>query len=318
MPEDPHTKRSVLTLIAASPQDKAATEISISRNLFPRAFPVAPDGYTPHGGDCPSERPFIRDALELSPNETSWLERRRNNTVSSMSDFLRRLNISGFDAASYLRNHANNATALPNVAIAASGGGYRAMLNGAGAIKAFDSREDEALTAGHLGGLLQSATYVAGLSGGGWLVGSLFVNNFTTISALQAGRNSSSLWELGNSVVEGPDQSGLNIFNSADYFSTIANEVSDKKDAGFGTSITDYWGRGLSFQFVNATDGGPSYTWSSIQLQDTFSMGQSPMPILVADGRAPGEILISAIRPSMNSIHMKWAAGIRPFLGLLP
>ena len=48
----------------------------------------------------------------------------------------------------------------------------------------------------------------------------------------------------------------------------------------------------LSFQLVNATDGGASYTWSSIQLQDSFANADSPMPILVADGRAPGETLI--------------------------
>lgn len=48
----------------------------------------------------------------------------------------------------------------------------------------------------------------------------------------------------------------------------------------------------LSFQLVNASDGGASYTWSSIQLQDSFANADSPMPILVADGRAPGETLI--------------------------
>lgn len=48
----------------------------------------------------------------------------------------------------------------------------------------------------------------------------------------------------------------------------------------------------LSFQLVNASDGGASYTWSSIQLQESFANADSPMPILVADGRAPGETLI--------------------------
>lgn len=49
----------------------------------------------------------------------------------------------------------------------------------------------------------------------------------------------------------------------------------------------------LSFQLVNASDGGASYTWSSIQSQESFASADSPMPILVADGRAPGETLIS-------------------------
>lgn len=216
-----------------------------------------------------------------------------------MSDFLSRLNIAGFDAAAYIKNHAQNASALPNVAIAVSGGGYRAMLNGGGVVKAFDSREENSTAAGHLGGLLQSATYLAGLSGGGWLVGSIFVNNFTTISGLQYNNNASSLWELGNSIFEGPATGGIQLLDTADYFKGISNEVGDKSDKGFDTTVTDYWGRALSFQLVNASDGGPAHTWSSIQLQDSFSSGQAPLPILLADGRAPGETLI----PSNTTVY---------------
>lgn len=52
-------------------------------------------------------------------------------------------------------------------------------------------------------------------------------------------------------------------------------------------------GRALSYQLINATDGGPAYTWSSIALQSDFMDGNVPLPILVADGRAPGEKVIS-------------------------
>ena len=210
-----------------------------------------------------------------------------------MRDLLGRLNISGFDASSYINKNAQNASALPNVAIALSGGGYRACLSGGGAVQAFDSREANSTAPGHLGGLLQSATYLAGLSGGGWLVGSIYVNNFTTISALlDDSGTAGSVWEFGNSIFEGPDKGGLQVLDSAEYYTDIEHEVSAKKDAGFNTSVTDYWGRALSFQLVNASDGGASYTWSSIQLQDSFANASSPMPILVADGRNPGETLI--------------------------
>lgn len=47
-----------------------------------------------------------------------------------MREFLGRMNISGFDAAKYISDHAKNSSALPNIAIAASGGGYRALMNG--------------------------------------------------------------------------------------------------------------------------------------------------------------------------------------------
>ena len=208
-----------------------------------------------------------------------------------MKELLGRLNISGFDAESYINKNAQNASALPNMAIALSGGGYRACLNGGGAVQAFDSREANSTTAGHLGGLLQSSTYVSGLSGGGWLVGSIFVNNFSTITGL-LDNNVSPVWDFGNSIFEGPSTGSIQVLDSAEYYTTIEHEVSDKADAGFNTSVTDYWGRALAFQLVNASDGGASYTWSSIKQQDSFANGVSPMPILVADGRSPGETLI--------------------------
>lgn len=212
-----------------------------------------------------------------------------------MQQLLNRLNISGFDPSTYFSNNQGNTSMLPNVAVAVSGGGYRACLNGAGVIQAFDSREDNSTAAGHLGGLLQSTTYLAGLSGGGWLVGSIFVNNYTTISGLLNNNNSSSLWEFQNSIFEGPATGGIQLLDSFNYFDTIYKEVQGKTNAGgFDTSITDYWGRALSFQLVNASKGGPDYTWSSTAREDFFTSGQSPMPILVADGRAPGELLISA------------------------
>ncbi|KAL8827838.1 MAG: hypothetical protein Q9170_006857 [Blastenia crenularia] len=260
--------------------------------LQSRAVPNAPNGYTPEQLDCPSDKPTIRSAITLSSSERSWLDKRRNNTVDPMRELLQRFNIPNFDGPKYISDNANNQSALPNVGIAVSGGGYRALLNGAGAIAAFDSREDNATSAGHLGGLLQSATYLGGLSGGGWLVGSLFMNNFTTISAL-LNDPSKTVWGFDQSIFEGPDQGSIQLLDTADYFHTIEGQVSDKGDAGFNRSVTDYWGRALSFQLINATDGGPSYTWSSIALDANFAHGDTPFPVLVADGRAPGETLIS-------------------------
>jgi lysophospholipase len=48
----------------------------------------------------------------------------------------------------------------------------------------------------------------------------------------------------------------------------------------------------LSYQLINDTRGGLSYTWSSIALDREFADGDMPMPILVADGRNPGEKII--------------------------
>lgn len=208
-----------------------------------------------------------------------------------MKDLFGHLNMT-FDAVSYLTNHASNISNIPNIGIAVSGGGYRALTNGAGAIKAFDSRTEGSTRKGQLGGLLQSATYLSGLSGGGWLLGSIYMNNFTTISSLQA--HDAGTWQFQDSIIKGPKTRGLNAWNTAEYYKALLAIVAAKKDAGFNTSLTDYWGRALSYQLINATDGGPEYTWSSIALAEQFKAGKMPLPILVADGRNPGETLVGS------------------------
>lgn len=258
-----------------------------------RALPVAPSGYAPASVSCPSARPTIRSAGRLSSEETKWLQTRRNNTVEPMIDLLQRANITGFDASGFINEHRNNPSALPNIGIAVSGGGYRALMNGAGHIAAFDSRTPGSTGTGQLGGLLQSATYLAGLSGGGWLVGSLYTNNFTSVYDIVQNKLG-SVWDFQNTIFTGPSQ-GLPILGEADYYHDIQNNIEAKADTpyGYNISITDYWGRALSYQLVNASLGGPSYTFSSIAKQDFLTNGEAPLPILVADGRAPGETIVS-------------------------
>lgn len=260
-----------------------------------RALPNSPSGdYAPSVVDCPSgqDRPTIRGAEKLSPKETNWLELRRKATVDPMIKLVERNGIEGFDAASYIRNAAeNDLSSLPNIAIAVSGGGYRALMNGAGFLAAADDRTTDSTNAGGIGGLLQSSTYLAGLSGGGWLVGSIFANNFSSVETLRNGiAPDTDVWNFTNSIFVGPGDSFL---QKTGYWFDIVEQVGDKDDAGFETSITDYWGRALSYQLINAPEGGPSYTFSSIAEVDNFKNGLTPFPILVADGRAPNEMIIS-------------------------
>ncbi|KAK0730395.1 lysophospholipase [Lasiosphaeris hirsuta] len=264
------------------------------RYLAHRALPNSPSqGYKPAVVPCPETKPKIRRAGSLSPEEKAWLKLRRNATIDPMLDFLKRADIAGFDAEAYIRSAAADISALPNVAIAASGGGYRALMNGAGFVAAADSRTTGATDKGGIGGLLQASTYLAGLSGGGWLVTSIMANNFSTVESLRDGSPGSSIWDFANSIFKGPEESGVGILNTATYWGDILEQVSSKEDAGFDTSITDFWGRALSYQLVNAPDGGPAYTFSSIALTDDFQQGRIPFPILVADGRAPGAKIIS-------------------------
>ncbi|KAG9201359.1 Lysophospholipase 1 [Epicoccum nigrum] len=213
-----------------------------------------------------------------------------------MIDFLQRVGIESFDVKKYFDSHRGNYSALPNIALAFSGGGYRAMLNGAGVLAAFDSRTSNSTNAGHLGGVLQSSTYVSALSGGGWLIGSIFANNFTSVDAIIKQGEDSGIWQLQNSLFEGPPKHKIQIFSTASYFENIASVVKEKSEALkgiFSTSITDLYGRALSIQLLNATDGGPAYTFSSIQNDSSFHSGKTPMPIIVADERSPGELIVA-------------------------
>lgn len=287
----PASLLSLVSLAAAAPN--AALQ-PLDVDVAPRALPDSPSrGYAPATVDCPSTRPVIRSAARLSPQEADWLRTRRANTVQPLKDFLGASSIADFDAPAYVEKHRQNLTALPNVGIAVSGGGYRAMMNGAGFVAAADARTPGATDKGGIGGLLQSSTYLAGLSGGGWLVGSIYSNNFSTVTNLRDGSKGSSVWKLDRSILQGPKEKGISIVNTASYWDDVFTAVETKADAHYDTSITDYWGRTLSYQLINATDGGPAYTFSSLSRQADFDKADRPLPILVADGRRPGEKVIS-------------------------
>lgn len=259
-----------------------------------RAAPEGPSGdYAPATVDCPRQKPTIRGASTLSDSEQEWLRSRRPKTLEPMMEFLRNSGLTDFDAAGFVNTHSRNFSMVPNIGIAVSGGGYRALMNGAGFLAAADARTPGSTDRGGLGNLLQATTYLSGLSGGGWLVGSMFANNFSSVVQLRDGHPDSSLWQFSNSIFQGPEKSGLTIFNMASYWKDIIDQIDDKRSAGYEVSITDTWGRALSYQLINDLDGGPAYTFSSIADADNFKAADTPLPILVADERRPDTKLIS-------------------------
>ncbi|OJH07625.1 MAG: hypothetical protein AOY29_13380 [Alcanivorax borkumensis] len=74
------------------------------------------------------------------------------------------------------------------------------MIGGAGALAAWDSRSAGSDEKGNLGGLLQSATYLSGVSSGGWLVGSLAINNFTSV---KDSVDAAAIWQFEDSIFNG-------------------------------------------------------------------------------------------------------------------
>lgn len=239
------------------------------------------NGYAPGNVSC-NATTLVRTAGKLNEYEQAFVDDRLSITMPNLVNYLDQLNLTDFDASSFITDDTKI-----RIAMAFSGGGYRAMLAGAGQFAGFDNRTVNSTKSHHVGGLVQSSTYLAGLSGGNWLVGSIVLNNWTDIQTLQG---SSDVWNLEHSILA---PGGINIFRDASYWDDIKDDIDDKQDANFNTSITDIWGRGLSNQFINLTNGGPALSFSDIRNYDAFKSREMPYPIHVADGREMGATIIS-------------------------
>ena len=135
---------------------------------------------------------------------------------------------------------------------------------------------------------MQASTYLVGLSGGNWLVGTIARKNFTSVQQIL---EEGVLWNLEHLII---NYGGIHLLKKYDYYSSISDDLTSKKDAGFDLTLTDTWGRMLSYQFLsNLTDGGSGLTWSTLQDMDPFTSHEMPFPIVVADGRTPNSQIIN-------------------------
>ncbi|KAK7203074.1 phospholipase B [Myxozyma melibiosi] len=232
-----------------------------------RAFYGSTD-YSPSFTDCPDGSLIRRSTEGLSSQEHAYLDGRENITRDALISLLDRIDLEDFSASEFIGSN----TSI-RVGLAFSGGGYRAMLQGAGVLAAVDNRTTNATDSGHIGGLLQASTYVAGLSGGAWLLSSYVLNNFTSIEQILA---TPDLWNLTRSMLAAP----VSFSSNSKYYDSIFEDVESKYDAGFNVSIVDFYGRLLSYQFFNYTDGGIGLVWSDIADSDPFKSYQVPFPIV--------------------------------------
>lgn len=251
------------------------------------------NSYVPGNVTCDDDITLVRNAtFKLSQNETEWLKKRSVYTEEALKDFLTR-SLANFSDSSILDDlFRGNSSNVPKIGIAASGGGYRAMLSGAGMIAAMDNRTEGANEHG-LGGLLQSSTYLSGLSGGNWLTGTLAWNNWTSVQDIVNNfTKDDSIWDIEHSIVT---PGGINIFKSGSRWDHISDAVQAKQDAGFNISLADVWGRALAYNwFPDLHRGGDAYTWSTLRDVEVFKDGAMPFPISIADGRYPGSTVISS------------------------
>lgn len=242
-------------------------------------------GYAPAEVDCPDFN-LVRIADNISDSEAEWIAERHKVADTYLQTFLDDAGLEDFDAALFLLNTTGGRSLT--VGLAFSGGGYRAMLSGAGQLAALDNRTTGAHESG-LGGLLQALTYLAGLSGGNWLVGSIVLNNFTSVQAIVDG--DVSIWDLEHLIV---NYGGWNLIKAYEYYKDLYDDVTSKEDAGFDITLTDTWGRALSHQFFpELISYGDSLLWSQIRDLDAFTSYEMPFPVVVANGRTPGEYILS-------------------------
>ncbi|QSZ30863.1 hypothetical protein DSL72_000421 [Monilinia vaccinii-corymbosi] len=218
---------------------------------------IAGSPYAPTSVSCPSGEALVRPAFGLSENEECYREARKAKADVALKKWLQKTN-AGFGTDD-----------LPTIAITHSGGGYRSFLCSAGVTQAFDERDSDVSTSG----LFQALTYQAGLSGGSWFISSLAGNNYPTVSYLR-----DNLWETAfkESLF---DPEGA-VFAVA--LSKIAKDIREKEAAGFRATLTDPWGRLLSYQLLE--NDGEATTLSSVATLSSFTSHSVPFPIITGLG----------------------------------
>ena len=235
--------------------------------------------YTPYTSTCPNT-PLVRPATGLSTGEANYIASREQVAGAALAKWLQSVNPEFCTVK------------VPGVGLASSGGGVKALLEGAGVVKAFDSRDSTVGTSG----LYQGLAYHGGLSGGSWLVSSLAGNNWPTVSSLQTG-----LWEAAfKRTVAFPA--------GANSTALIVKDIVSKHDAGFAVTLTDPWGRLLSYQLLDGTDGGVADRMSGLTSLSSFTSHSVPYPIITALEVPPDQCIAGRGSPQMEMHPYEWGS----------
>lgn len=137
--------------------------------------------YTPYRDKCKNEN-IVRVADRINKHEKQYLDRKKDARMKKLRDWISGLKIEGLNVS--------NINDDVKIGTAFSGGGFRAMIHSAGVVAAMDERIDEG---SRLAGLFQASSYISGLSGGSWLIGSLYHNGMPTTLEL---RDCEDVWNF--------------------------------------------------------------------------------------------------------------------------
>ncbi|KAI1851237.1 hypothetical protein JX266_003312 [Neoarthrinium moseri] len=256
----------------------------------------SPDAYTPGytvtTTPCPTTIGHVRSATGLGSLESQWLKTRTKSAFSAVETYLSGAG-TGYAVDKLMGSP-------PRLGLAFSGGGFRAMVNGAGVLQAFNDHT----RGGGVSGIVNSSLYISGLSGGSWLVGTWALNGFPSIESL------TTFWNL----TSDPDSALLSQFSpglltvkthlqwpfitfhgSNDWGTCYPTQCEASQKLGSllsnglnGTiSYADVWSRLMARQYLRNLPGG--VTWSSVSKSDTFKGAEVPFPIIVSTGRTAAD-----------------------------
>ncbi|KAJ3158194.1 Lysophospholipase 1 [Geranomyces michiganensis] len=287
----------LLVLAASSTVALLVLITAVGAQVNPANLPL-PSSYAPTVGQpCPST-PLIRTikpnftAFAASDPEREWVAKRDTVTAPLWTAYLNKNGV--WDGSSSPAGFKP-----PRLAIAVSGGGLRAMTYGASILAALDSRTDPSPPNG---GVLQLATYLAGLSGGSWLMSLLYLNNFLVLSntSLQATWNPQvDIVTPGSSDIS--DSTFHRFIDSLGVYKDILQALQAKREAGFEIGFTDFWAGLIAAHLppnvASADDSsakdGFTPAWSSVE--NVIANATVPLPFLITSQRSPGESHVSVL-----------------------
>jgi lysophospholipase len=223
-------------------------------------------------GKCPTPAPVVRKTTpiqELGEEEKAYLLKREPKSRAAWKTFLNNLQIPGVDVASLV----DSPTPLPVISWTASGGGYRAMINAGAHYWAKDARNPQATP---LRGFVQLLTYHDGLSGGSWFLCSNIANDYPTVPGMIK-----NIWNLQENLV----YPGSNNIQAAFTIRRWLDQVAQKKNAGFNTSLTDLWARALSLHILLPSIDSTDYRLTDIRGRYPVKDADIGFPLFEADNQ---------------------------------
>ncbi|OAV93288.1 hypothetical protein PTTG_09545 [Puccinia triticina 1-1 BBBD Race 1] len=219
--------------------------------------------YAPTKVECPTDFGIRQGRESIGIGESVYQEGRRTNVLpDAYQKYLDNLNAfiaSSQDETLVLPSYvtrilsSRNEAELPRLSIAVGGGAYRGAIFAAGILNTLDGRNVSSVGTG-IGGLLQTADYITGLSGSAWLVVSWAESELAPFYDLVLGGTGSSSRRSGWFTQYGLFDHLKKFLLGTKYWSKILDQVIEKGLAGFPISLVDLWGRVLSYHFLSGVE----------------------------------------------------------------